>query len=178
MKRGMESEPPRYCWRFVCDDPARQAPPVVRQEQSSLDTPQSVADNSKSFPMEAPEAAFPREIPHRDESSYREERFLPMRDDQGSMLMVGRFGGARFHVWKMRMQMLLVLHDQWGVVSGSEARPGESARKEDCLEFEKKDARARANILLHLEDRQLMQVWHTTSAKQAWDLLGDMYMAF
>ncbi|XP_024538438.1 uncharacterized protein LOC112349051 [Selaginella moellendorffii] len=53
LRFDVESEPPRHRWRFCGDDPA---------ERSSLDTPQSVADNSKSSPIEAPEAAFPREI--------------------------------------------------------------------------------------------------------------------
>lgn len=86
--------------------------------------------------------------------------------------LVDKFDGTNFHLWKVRMQMYLLDKDLWRIVDGSETRPTTIAEQPD---WDKRDGKARANILLHLKDSQLLLVNSLKTSKEMWDGLCNMF---
>lgn len=84
--------------------------------------------------------------------------------------VVDRFDGTNFHIWKVRMEMYLTEKDVWKLVDGSEARPTSNP-----TDWDKRDGKARACILLHLKDTQLLLVNNLKTSKEMWDGLCGMF---
>ncbi len=62
-----------------------------------------------------------------------------------------KFDGTNFHTWKVKMEMVLLGRDLWSVVEGSELKPSTLGTRQ----MDRKDAQARASILLNMKDSTL-----------------------
>lgn len=85
---------------------------------------------------------------------------------------INQFDGMNFHTWKIRMEMVLLDKDLFGHVNGSEERPTSPTNH---LAWDKRDSKARANILLGLKDARLSHVNKCKTAKEVWDTLTNIY---
>ena len=74
-------------------------------------------------------------------------------------ISISKFDGTNFHLWKLKIRMILEELELWSIIEGTEARP---ELKENTEEFskklaawQKKNAKARRIICLNLADGQL-----------------------
>jgi hypothetical protein len=86
--------------------------------------------------------------------------------------LVDKFDGTNFHVWKVRMQMYLLDKDLWKIVDGFEMRPIMTQLK---IDWDKKNGKAKANILLHLKHCQPLLINDLKTSKEMWDGLCGMF---
>ena len=94
---------------------------------------------------------------------------------------ISKFAGSNFHLWKLKVRMILEELELWSIIEGTEGRPTQEENTEDfstklSAQY-KKNAKARRIICLNLADTQLQQVQYTTNAKEAWDKLVAIYEA-
>ena len=93
----------------------------------------------------------------------------------GAQQLVEKFGGEKFHLWKLKMRMLLEDKDLWDIVTGEEERPDEDVGRAQL--FDKRARKAHATIVLNFKDSQLMHVSSASSAREVWERLQDLYEA-
>ncbi|KND02134.1 uncharacterized protein SPPG_02628 [Spizellomyces punctatus DAOM BR117] len=80
--------------------------------------------------------------------------------DLDTKLMMEKFNGMNYHLWKFKMTMLLKEKGLWGVIEGDQSMEGTSEK-----DWRRKDERAMAVIALSLSDAQLMHVQTAVTAK-------------
>lgn len=78
--------------------------------------------------------------------------------------------GGNYIDWRFRMQMVLVQQNLWDVVAQHE-RP-ESV---DAAEWAARSLRALAAISAHLTDIDVVHIRRCATAREAWELIADMY---
>lgn len=76
-----------------------------------------------------------------------------------------KFGGENFHLWKFKMSMVLKERKLWNMVKGTGRRPSESDAV-NRLQYDKRDQRAQALVVLSLQNSELMHVRTATTAKE------------
>jgi hypothetical protein len=114
-----------------------------------------------------------------------------------SRIMIEKFNGKKFELWKLKMEDLLVDKEQWIDVdpgtlltstqltgtqtTGTQptsvqttSTPPTGMSKED---WEKLDRRARSTIRLCLAYSVLLNVSGESIAKELWDKLGNLYQS-
>ena len=78
------------------------------------------------------------------------------------------------------MRMILGEMDLWDIVDGSEQRPEVTGSEDNAKAVKAYDRRAKkalASICLNLTDSQLLHVRSSTTAKEAWNKLTELYEA-
>src|ERR1700676_600972 len=65
---------------------------------------------------------------------------------------IGKLDGGNYHVWVMKMQLILQSAELWEVVSGEEPKPLASAAADAVAAWSKKDNKARVYVCLGLVD--------------------------
>jgi len=80
----------------------------------------------------------------------------------GDKLVVELLDVDNYATWRRRMKSLLVIKNLWGAVTG------------DTVD-EQSDAKALAQIMLHVMDHHLSMVEGCGSSKEAWEKLEDVY---
>lgn len=100
-------------------------------------------------------------------------------------LLLCPFDFENFHVWKLRMESALALHDLLGLVTEKESETAlklsnpcaksKAVAVKKQVQHEKYDAKARALILQTVQDMHLYIVRGSKTAKEAWDALCGAY---
>jgi hypothetical protein len=83
---------------------------------------------------------------------------------------IEKFNGKSFELWKLKMEDLLVVKDQWIIVDPGTA-PTRTSR-DDC---KKLDRKAKSTIQPCLLDSVLLNVSGEATTKDLWDKLGKLY---
>ena len=86
-----------------------------------------------------------------------------------------KLDGQNYGIWKYRMESILVLHDCWDMVDGSEVRPTHQGRAQD--EWDKKSKLALHLIKHNVQNMLLGQLKDIRCAKDAWDLFSTLFEA-
>lgn len=86
--------------------------------------------------------------------------------------LIDRFDGTNYNPWSTRMEMYLTREDIWGVVDGSEQRPATPTTQPT---WDRKDRKARSDILLFIKDHLLVHVKTLKTSKEVWDILKAKY---
>lgn len=83
---------------------------------------------------------------------------------------IAKLNGCNWQTWKVRVEMLLARDDLWGIVE--DALPDEAGRTE---EWKKNDRKAKATIILLLEDSQLSLVKNCVFARDTFNALKSYH---
>jgi len=68
-------------------------------------------------------------------------------------------------MWKIHMESILIDEDLWGIVDGSIPKP---TTINNQLPWDKKDVKAKANLLMRLKDSNLHHVSSLKTSKKIW----------
>ena len=68
---------------------------------------------------------------------------------------IERLNNANYATWSIKIEMLLTRSELWGVVDGSEPKPG-TTNADALAAWQLKDSKARSDIMLHCGERQLL----------------------
>ena len=90
-------------------------------------------------------------------------------------LKTEKFDGEGWHMWRHKMEMVLVTSDLWDIVTGEETMPESEEDGTRITEWKKRDRKAQAEISLHLSDSQLPLVMRLKTSKDMWDALNNQY---
>ena len=102
-------------------------------------------------------------------------------------MRIQKLNSSNWQSWKFKMQMVLEEKDLWDIVDGSEGQPEPEGDLEDLSrqslvayqkqvqQWEKKDRKARATIILGVEDSQLGHVKGAETAGDTWEKLCAVY---
>jgi hypothetical protein len=102
-------------------------------------------------------------------------------------IRIQKLNSDNWHSWKFKMQMVLEEKDLWELVDGTQMQPEsegdlDSLSRDKLVEYqqqlqswEKKDRKARATIILGVEDSQLGHVKGAETAEDAWKKLCGVY---
>ena len=82
--------------------------------------------------------------------------------------IIENFTSDNFPLWKWRMEILLDDKGLLKIVNGEEVAP---KKEQDTETYNKREKKAYALIGLNLGDRQVEEIRHTKTAKEAWDTL-------
>ena len=82
--------------------------------------------------------------------------------------IIEKFTGDNFPLWKWRMEILLDDKGLLKIVNGEEVAP---KKEQDTETYNKREKKAYALIGINLGDRQVEEIRHTKTAKEAWDTL-------
>ena len=91
-------------------------------------------------------------------------------------LSMAKFNGQNYHLWKFKMEALLIERGVWDAIDI--ARPGEgssSGTDTASTTWKRQDQRARSAIILSITDDQLMHIHGCKTAKEAWDKLKAVH---
>ena len=86
---------------------------------------------------------------------------------------IDKFDGKNFHIWKIRMQMLLQERGLWSIVTGDEKEP--KTPPEAIQEYQKRETKAFNAICMNVKDSLLTQVYAGKTAQKAWDSSEKMF---
>jgi len=76
--------------------------------------------------------------------------------------------------WNMKLELLLIRSEIWGVVDGSDEAPPASDVA-GLTAWKLRDAKARSELLLHCSEKQLLSLYSLKTSKQVWDRLKQLY---
>jgi hypothetical protein len=81
-----------------------------------------------------------------------------------SLKVMKKFDGAKFHLWKFTMRMMLSKHGLWKFVDGSATLPSEEVARAD---YNKKEIKAFALLCEHLMDAQFAHIQYCDYVRSA-----------
>lgn len=81
---------------------------------------------------------------------------------------------SNYALWSIKIQMLLIKSELWSIVDGTEAQPA-SSDVAGLSAWQLKDSKARADILLHCGENQLISLQPLTTSKLVWDRIKQIY---
>lgn len=83
-------------------------------------------------------------------------------------VLIAKLNNNNYHIWKYKLELLLIKEDLWDVVQTSEP-------KNDDSEWVKRDGKARATIGLLIEDNQIVHIKKESTANQVWKALENYH---
>lgn len=79
-----------------------------------------------------------------------------MANNGGANISIEHLSGENYDTWKMKMEAVLIKHDLWDYVDGTKERPSEVGQVQ--INWDKKDRKAQADIVLAMASAELKQV--------------------
>jgi len=92
-----------------------------------------------------------------------------------SQYSIEKLDSENYSSWAVEMKSLLIHSELWSVVCGREIK-NESGTVEQQTNFDIKDEKALASILLCIKPSQINYVKHCTSSMEAWKKLASVHM--
>ncbi len=89
-----------------------------------------------------------------------------------SLKVMEKFDGGNFHLWKLKMRMMLSKHGLWKFVDGSATIPHD---KDQITDYNEKATKAFALLCEHLTDAQLAHIQYYENVKSVWETLCDVH---
>ncbi|XP_070524589.1 uncharacterized protein [Cardiocondyla obscurior] len=83
---------------------------------------------------------------------------------------IEKLDGANFESWKLMMKSVLICNELWPYASGAVVKT-----EQNQTEWTTKDQKALALITLSVKSSQLSHIKRAESAKEAWNLLVQLY---
>jgi len=83
---------------------------------------------------------------------------------------IKRLNEEIYETWKIHMRSVLLLDDLWQYVNGTAIKPTTNAEA-----WMKNKSKALTVMNLSITPEQLHHIKRTTTSKQAWDILKDIY---
>jgi len=84
-----------------------------------------------------------------------------------------RLNDSNYQVWKLKIESVLAKAELLGVVDGTEPQP--APNHADLPNWQRKNINTKAEILLHLGDKQVQQIRTLTTAEAIWVRLRALY---
>ena len=91
--------------------------------------------------------------------------------------VVDKFDGVNFHLWKFKMEMVMVQKELWEIVDGSEEPPHSTSDPRVMQAYKRKEKKAFAILALNLSDLQLAHICSCKTAAEAWAKLCNIHEA-
>lgn len=85
---------------------------------------------------------------------------------------IEKLNKENYRTWKIQMEAILVKNDLWEYVDGTAPRPTSTT---DVAAWEKKDRKARADIILAMSSTELNYIKNCTTSHDVWNKLSDTY---
>jgi hypothetical protein len=89
-----------------------------------------------------------------------------------STFHIDKLDSDNYELWRLQMRSVLIHSELWSYANGSVPKPKE---KEEVLQWELKNEKALASILLCVKSSQLVHVKNCENAKEAWDKLAEVH---
>ncbi|XP_076285567.1 uncharacterized protein LOC143211620 [Lasioglossum baleicum] len=83
---------------------------------------------------------------------------------------IPKLGEKNYETWKIQVKSLLVYNELWTYTNGTEPKTAENQR-----EWDKKDDKALALILLSVQENQLNHVKRANTSYEAWETLKRIF---
>ena len=90
-------------------------------------------------------------------------------------MVVDKFSGDNFSLFKFKMEMILDEKDLWDIVEGTEKAPPIGSDEKVILAFKKRERMAFRILCTHLVDAQLQHVKSCKGAAEAWKTLCGIH---
>jgi hypothetical protein len=91
-----------------------------------------------------------------------------------SLKVMEKFDGGNFHLWKLKMRMMLSKHGLWKFVDGSARIPNDEDQIKD---YNEKATKAFTLLCEHLMDAQFAHIQYCENVKSAWETLCGVHEA-
>lgn len=91
-----------------------------------------------------------------------------------NMINISPLTASNYASWSIKIEMLLIRSELWGMVNGTEAAPAASDQA-GLTAWKLKDSKARADILLHCGEKQLISLQPLATSKEVWDRIKQLY---
>ncbi|KAH8337102.1 hypothetical protein KR074_000918, partial [Drosophila pseudoananassae] len=92
-----------------------------------------------------------------------------------SQYSIEKLDSDNYSSWAVQMKSLLVHSELWSIVCGREIK-NESGTVAEQANFDNKDEKALASILLCIKPSQINYVKHCKSSMEAWKKLASVHM--
>ena len=100
---------------------------------------------------------------------------MALLEGETPRIVVDKFNGENFSLFKFKMEMILDEKDLWDLVEGTEIAPPTGSDEKLILAFKKRERTAFRILCTHLVDAQLQHVKSCKGAAEAWKTLRGIH---
>ena len=100
---------------------------------------------------------------------------MALYESETPRVVVDKFNGDNFSLFKFKMEMILDEKDLWDIVEGTEKAPPIGSDEKVILAFKKRERMAFRILCTHLVDAQLQHVKSCKGAAEAWKTLCGIH---
>ena len=100
---------------------------------------------------------------------------MALYEGETPRIVVDKFNGENFSLFKFKMEMILDEKDLWDLVEGMEIAPSTGSDEKLILAFKKRERTAFRILCTHLVDAQLQHVKSWKGAVEAWKTLCGIH---
>jgi hypothetical protein len=90
------------------------------------------------------------------------------------LYQIDKFNSINYSTWSIKLQMLLIRSEIWGIVDGSDPDP-RATNNALQVAWKLKDFKAQANIIFHCRDWQIHMISQLKLFKAMWDKFKAQY---
>src|SRR5579875_1494527 len=100
---------------------------------------------------------------------------MALYESDAPRVVVDKFNGENFSLFKFKMEMILDEKDLWDIVEGTEKAPPSGSDEKVIASFKKRERTAFRILCTHLVDAQLQHVKSCKGAAEAWKTLRGIH---
>ena len=90
--------------------------------------------------------------------------------------VIDKLSGSNYGIWSMKVKMVLMKDDLWGLINGTEVLPAQPSAEQRAA-YARKVAKATATIGLTIDDSFLLMIDDKATPKDKWDALKEHFQS-